>query len=276
MTKLPFAFALLVGLSINASSQASPGKTEDTPILEANQCSGENFPTDKGNSPSCCKQEDGNIFHLIEVSPFLKRVAHRKLGAVCSDEGGLQTCTGTACYFGPCGVARVETWDGNTAEIFIPNDSAQKRSCGYQLNFHRQLVVQFPEPFDKQTQYPAVTASCLYGTCLSGGKRANTFTINVEVSNGTGRTSIDPGDITLLGAANAAVVLAEGGITLTAEPIGSHTRVEFSGACSIKGASAETIKCDIPMAPDPKVTVTYVCSSGLACQLNQPTPPILH
>jgi hypothetical protein len=276
MTKLPFAFALLVGLSINAISQASPDKTDDTTIFQANQCSGENFPTDKGNSPSCCKQADENIFHLVEVPPFSVKLVHRKLGAVCSDESGLQTCSGTACYYGPCGAARVETWDGTTAEIFIPNDPVQKRNCGYQVNLRRQLIVKFPEAFDSQTQYPAVTASCVYGTCLSGGKRANTFTINVVVSNGTGRTSIDPGNITLLGAANAALVLAEGGITLTAEPIGSHTRVEFSGACSIKGTSAETIKCDIPMAPDPTVTVTYVCSSGLACQLNQPTPPILH
>jgi hypothetical protein len=274
MTKLPFAFALLVGLSINAISQASPGKTENTTISQANQCSGENFPTDKGNIPSCCKQADGNIFHVIEVPPFSVKLVQRKLGAVCSTETGLQTCSGTACYFGPCGAARGETWDGNTAEIFIPKkDPAQ---CGYQVKHGKELVVQFPEPFDGQHQYDPVTASCVYGTCLSGGKRANTFTINVVVSNGTGRTSIDPGDITLLGAANAAVVLAYGGITLTAEPMGSHTRVEFSGACSIKGTTAETIKCDIPMAPDPAVTVTYVCSSGLACQLSQPAPPILH
>jgi hypothetical protein len=88
------------------------------------------FRPTKGNSPSCCRQANGNTFHLVGVSPLLKRGAHRQLGTVRSDKTGLQTCSGTACYFGPCGAACAETWDGSNAEIFIPNTQGQERNCG--------------------------------------------------------------------------------------------------------------------------------------------------
>src|ERR1700682_1099912 len=143
MTKLAFACALLLGLSINAASQTPSTKidTNSGPATEGpapTSCDGKNFPIDKGGSPSCCRV-GADMFHVVlrPGQPFgEERLAHRQLGTACTMDDGSTSCNTDGsnsypkCSYGPCGVKIVKVWDGSHSEVFQPH--SQPLACGYQ------------------------------------------------------------------------------------------------------------------------------------------------
>jgi hypothetical protein len=276
MKKLAFVCALLASLGINAVSQVSSTRTETNsgPASEGmpTACDGKNFPIDKGGSPSCCRLGD----QIFQVTPkpgqLFKTLAHRQLGPrACSDSNGKTNCVDAQCYFGPCGTHTVETWQGLDAKVFVPHN--QPQVCGYQVTKGRSLIVRFPpdEPYTDQKQYESVTASCPYTRCLQNGVPAVTLTVTAETQNATGNIVSSPSGITLSGAGTASAAF-EQTVTLTAEPKGSHALARFSGNCVQIGPAdfGQKTQCTVPLAPDPVVTVTYVCYAGLSCDVNEP------
>jgi hypothetical protein len=151
----------------------------------------------------------------------------------------------------------------------MPN-TGHPKVCGYQVSLGRNIIVSVPEKYDGQTLFDGVTASCYYGTCLDGGRRANAYSITIVEANATGISTLQPGDFTLLGGASFSWVREQGDITLIAKPTGSLAQAKFTGACNLTGKVGETITCKIPMAPNPEVTLTYFPCSNLSCEINEP------
>ena len=270
MTRAISICAILVSLTMSALGQAANPQTgtalhpppHPTPI--ASTCSSANFPIGKGGSPSCCRQGD-DIFQKVTQPNGQLIVGHRQLGHACTMKNPMvHQCVGMGCEYGPCGAAIIETWSGTQAEVFRP--TSHPKVCGYEVTRDpgQQIVIDVPEPFTNQWQYPAVTASCPYTACLSYARPAVLFTVTVVVTpNATGQTSIDPGNITLTGAANVTVAHENpnSSITVTATPTGpnaQHTKASFTGACSNTGTDGQTITCSIPShVPNTAVTVKY-------------------
>ena len=107
MTRLALAFVLLVSLGINAVGQQPTITNPPGPAtLGLPPCDGKNFPINKGGSSSCC-QMGNELFHVVPTG-----LAHRTLGPACSRTGAgdVGKCSGTQCYFGPCG-AHMLRWN---------------------------------------------------------------------------------------------------------------------------------------------------------------------
>ncbi len=281
MARSAFVFMMLVAACINAASQvSSPVTTTNTgPATEGpipTACDGKNFPTDKGGSPSCC-QVGSEIFQVTdENNLLLKKLAHRSAGPACSMANGSINCSTTGsnllypkCDYGPCGVKIVQTWEGQHVEVFKPH--SEPRSCGYQVTLGSHLVTRSPEKFDGQEQYPEVKASCIYTRCIPGGTPGVTLTLTAETHNATGTvTSIPPG-IQLSGAGTRSIEFSQT-VTLVAEPRGTHAIAKFHGCAGEPAAFGKKTQCLVSLNHDPKVTVSYECHAGAACEvLNQPS-----
>lgn len=269
MTRVALAFVLLVSLSIKT-------------IAQLPQCDGTHFPMllpdgSKSGSSSCCQK--GIDFFFIGPGNTL---AHRQIGLVCSKLDTTTNCKDHDCDFGPCG-ARIVSHpqaDPNTIiHVFEPKSNPQL--CGTQVIVNGQAIslsgsVGPPdEPYTDQPIYPAVTASCPYTRCIVGGIPAVTLTVTAETHNATGHVESEPAGISLSGEGKSPGVVFPKDphsppphprvAILEAEPKGNHARAVFSGDCANHGAFGKKARCEVPLVPDPKVTVTYECREGFTC-----------
>ena len=281
MTRSAFVFALLGALSMNAIGQvSSPTNTNSGPATEGplpTTCDSKNFPIDKGGSPSCC-QVGSEIFHVVEENNLLlKKLAHRSTGPACSMANGSINCSTTGnnllyprCDYGPCAVKIVQTWEGQHVEVFKPR--SEPRSCGYQVTLGSHVVTRSPEEFDGQKQYPEVSASCIYTRCIPGGTPGVTLTLTAETHNATGTVESFPPAIKLSGAGTRSMDFSQP-VTLVAEPRGSHAIAKFHNCVQPEPADfGKKTQCLVTLSHDPKVSVTYECHAGAACEVvNQPT-----
>jgi hypothetical protein len=281
MTRLALVFPLLIILGNGTVAQDSPTqdvspKADPPGLLDAPRvCDGKFFPIYIGGSSSCC-QVGNDLFHVSRYGGL----AHRKTGRACTEADGISTnCFGTeedACHFGPCGGAKppddllLHGWD---TKIFKPNSNP--KVCGYQVT-HRAVpgsgvpdthvnTTSVPEPWTDQWLYPSVAPACPYTTCRKGGIPADDFNIIVLAVEARGRVKIDPPDITLSGPAKASWTSAET-VTLTAEPTDKYARAVFSGDCIKTGDYGKKAECSVKPSPNPKITVTFECQKGFACE----------
>ena len=277
MMRVALAFVLLVSLSTKT-------------IAQLPQCDGSHFPmlpslTSTPGSPSCC-QKGIDIFQLVAAG---NKLAHREIGQICSKfdpstNSTTTNCKDTECTVGPCGARIIEAKqaDPNTLiRIFEPKSNPQL--CGTQVIVNGQAIALSGsigppvEPYTDQPIYPAVTASCPYTRCIVGGIPAVTVTVTAETHNAAGQVESDPPGISLSGAGTSANVFPKDPhsppphpqvATLVAQPKGSHARAVFSGDCTNNAGFGQKAHCDVPLVPDPNVTVTYECQEGFACETN--------
>jgi hypothetical protein len=267
MTRLALAFVLLVSLGINAVGQHPTITNPPGPAtLGLPPCDGKYFPINKGGSSSCC-QMGNELFHVAPTG-----LAHRTLGPACSRTGAgdVGKCSGTQCYFGPCGAHVEGVLKCDTALVFKPESNPQV--CGYQAKWQGVTPTwSVPEPYTDQTLYPAVTASCPFTLCEAGHPET-TFTVVITTgTSAIGRVTSDPPGITLSHAGRASGTF-EGAVTIAAEPTGKHARAVFSGDCIKTGEYGKKAECSTKLAPDPEVTVTYECEKGFTCSGPNVTP----
>jgi len=263
------------------------------------KCDSKYFPMSKSGSIGCCQHPnpEPDRDHSYEFDqylvlgnvpgPFRPVLGHRQTGEVCSNAPVAPSKTPTkdcvvtllskpggqgVCQFGPCGARVVGTWKGTDAVVFQPNPP-HASICGYQIKRGRQIEDNFyPEKYTGQPKYDSVAPSCPFNGCLSGGTPVIYYTINVLPVHATGHTSIDPGNISLIGAAHRTLTYHEpdSSVTVTASPTGAdaqHTKVKFSGSCSQTGTRGETIRCTIsPQSRSATLTVKYMKCSGAECE----------
>ena len=263
--RLACAGVLVLTVSISALGSQVPTKKKDAPDSQnedkhATRCKGKHFHIGTGASEHCC-QTKNEEFHVKPDGTL----AHRQYGRVCSEADGISTnCTGTACSFGPCGARIVPTQSVGNTFVFIPH--SDPKVCGYQTTTTAQGDVIFvPERYVDQQLYPAVTPTCLYTKCLGGGRRGVALTVTATADAAKGHVKSDPPGIDLTGSGTASATF-EDGVELTAEPQGSNARAVFSGSCTKTGEYGKKTKCNVKLAPDPTVTVTYECRANTTCQ----------
>jgi hypothetical protein len=274
--RIVLAFVLFASLSTNT-------------IAQLQQCDDSHFPMllsdgSKGGSPSCCQKGIDFFF----TGPGSK-LGHRQIGQVCSKidpstNSVTTNCTDRECTVGPCGASIIgaQQADPNTIiRIFEPKSNPQL--CGTQVIVNGQAVASSGsigppvELYTDQPIYPAVTASCPYTRCIVGGIPAVTLTVSAETHNATGHVDSEPAGISLSGSGTSTNVFPKDPQSppphprvaiLVAEPQGKHARAVFSGDCTNNAGFGEKVHCDVPLVPDPQVTVTYECQDGFACQSN--------
>jgi hypothetical protein len=258
MTKLTLVFPLLMMLDCGNV----PVTTTGTPTVPQGPtaCNGTNFPSNKPSSSSCCQEGSsltGEIWHVIGTGD--NGLAHRYLGKACT------------ANFGPCGAAKDPLEDpqwinGTGTKIFRP---ASANRCGYQVKNSSGVTTNFPEPYNSQTLYPGVTASCAFTACVGKTPVVKVYAsmFNRPVALGgisLGRVVSNPPGLTLSGTGEASG-LFPGDVTLIAEPTGKHVRAVFSGDCIKAGEYGDRAECVVKLAPDPKINVTFECEKGFTC-----------
>jgi hypothetical protein len=259
-------------------------------IAQLPQCDGGHFPMllpdgSKGGSPSCC-QKDVDFFLIGSGN----RLGHRQIGQLCSKidpstNSVTTNCTDRECTVGPCGASIVgaQQADSNRViRIFQPKSNPQL--CGTQVIVNGQAIslsgsIGPPqEPYVDQPIYPAVTASCPYTTCIAGGIPAVWLKVIAVTHNATGHVESEPAGISLSGAGESPQTAFPKDphsppphpqiAILEAEPKGPHARVVFSGDCTNNAGFGQKARCDVPLVPNPTVTVTYDCQDGFTCEPN--------
>jgi hypothetical protein len=285
MTRLLFICALLVSLGTRSLAQAPGGILTNpaSPLADPpTDCDSKYFPDfladgSSGGSPSCC-QKGAYIYQvvpkLMDGQVTSLGIGIRQIGPhACSTKTGETTCQGHQCYFGPCGVAKLESpppvdplppgsFPGTEAVIFHPS---QGKVCGYQFRSGQHVLISEPELYflGQQPPYDPVVAGCKYTVCGRGGP-ASIITISTLPSAATGRVVSNLHGIKLSGTGKASGEFLDA-VTLTAFPKGRHARAVFSGGCIETGEYGKKARCDVKLAPDPEVIVTYECQKGFTC-----------
>ena len=270
MTRIIALFALVTVLPGAAFAQS------ETPSPPApSVCDGKNLPMkfpdgSNGVPVKCCLGRDDVMVHEGRGA---QNLAFRLRGTPCTKEDH-SACTipgasANLCEFGPCGAERGTLIVGTEQHVFKPRHTV--KTCGWQIKLQPSSggVDQFalyPESFDTQVEYPKVTPSCPYTACIAQHRPAISVSVTVVENQATGKVKSDPPGISLAGAGTAQSFFADP-VKLSANP-SEHARAVFSGGgCSATGNYGETIHCNVPLAPDPAVTVTFECKPGENCHM---------
>jgi hypothetical protein len=210
---------------------------------------------------SCCHDESGDWF--MAVRPGLEGwLVHHELGTPCSGTTDgttvdpTATCSGQACYYGPCG--------GSRPKLYLPPGHVFKASsqtaCGRQAG----NLPGFPEPYVGQEAWPGLAGTCPFDACL-GNIPAVDLTVNAIEDNATGHVKSIPKTLDLEGAGTTTELFTQPDATVVAKPASIHARAVFSGDCAATGAYGEDAECELNLAGGKKVTVTYECEPGRSC-----------
>jgi hypothetical protein len=215
---------------------------------------------------SCCVGRDNVMVH---VGATKEMIAFRLIGTACTKYNSSDECSGMQCDFGPCGAAiQGFTTDtvgppANDARVFHPKHAV--KACGFQAEVGPGLFSFYPEKFVDQLEYPKVTPSCPYTTCVSRKEPGITITVTGVADGASGSVNSEPPGLSVDGAGTASKAFAEP-VELTAKPNANARAVFSGGGCDIVGDYGHTKSCHVALAPDPQVTVTYQCKPGEHCE----------
>ena len=238
-------------------------------------CDGKDLPMklkdgSTGVPVKCCRGRDDV---LVQEGRGATGLAFRLRGTRCSNykPKPQDACEVSGqCDFGPCGVAPLLPVSGTEQHVFKPEHAV--KACGYQIKLEPNSggVDQFdayPEPYrNTEQEYPLVTPACPYTAC-DGHRPAITVSVTTVANQATGTVKSQPEGISLSQAGTASKKFADP-ITITANPKGPDARAVLSGGgCAVNGGFGETVHCNVPLAPDPEVTVTFECKPGQTCQM---------
>jgi hypothetical protein len=224
----------------------------------ARECDPRNLISYVPRTSSCCRDDSGDWF--MAPRPGLEGwLVHRELGTPCTGTAvdHAASCSGTDCYYGPCG--------GSRPKLYLPLGHVFKATtdptvCGRQAG----NLAGFPEPFVGQEAWPGVMGTCPFDACL-GNIPAVDLTVEAVENAATGNVHSIPKGIFLKGAGASTWLFTQADVKLSAEPADSHARAVFSGDCVATGAYGEETECKLNLAGGKKVTVTYECEPGHSC-----------
>jgi hypothetical protein len=136
------------------------------------KCDGSHFPMKLQGAPaapvSCCLGCDHVMVHVGRTKEM---IAFRLLGKACTMYGHSTPCSGSQCQFGPCGAAipgfTTDTVLSSPADAHVFHPQHAVKSCGFQAEIGPNLFSFYPEPYKDQLEYPRVTPSCPYASCVS-------------------------------------------------------------------------------------------------------------
>jgi len=177
-------------------------------------------------------------------------------------------CSGSQCQFGPCGAAiqgfTTDTVLSSPADAHVFHPQHAVKSCGFQAEIGPNLFSFYPEPYKDQLEYPKVTPSCPYTSCVSWKMPGITIAVTGVEDGASGHVKSEPPGLSVDGAGTASKTFA-GPIKLIATP-NQNAKALFSAQCEIVESSGDNQTCKVPLAPDPQVTVTYQCKPGQVCE----------
>jgi hypothetical protein len=270
MMRIVASFALLTvlaGLALAQPETPSPA----TPAV----CDGKNLPMklpdgSTGVPVECCRARDDVLVHEGRGA---KNLAFRLVGKPCSmfdDPHKMCSIPGSVlCDYGACGAAHALVIEGTAQHVFKPAHAV--KACGYQIKLQPSSagvdqVDAYSEMYDSQVEYPKVTPACPYTACIGLRQPGISVSVTLAANNATGTVQSSPPGITLLRPGSATSLFADP-VKLTANP-GQHARAVFSGGgCTASGGYGATIHCNVPLAPDPEVTVTFECKADETCPM---------
>jgi len=117
---------------------------------------------------SCCfdpsSSVGGNTFHIDQATNRVVTRAHNPYGTKCKASNGTGTCSGTGCFYGPCGFANPVFFTGTgTPRVFMePNPSTGwtgGSNCKWGFNTYNPAPIQLVGD---------VTGTCAATTCPGG------------------------------------------------------------------------------------------------------------
>jgi hypothetical protein len=254
------AFTRLTAVSSAIAEEAGirfRSATLDEVAFAATTCNGANFPTANGNPSQCC-QDGVNLWHKIAAGANLNRLAWRTVNSPCRDSAGGTTCSGTGCYYGPCG-AHIETVPGtNTTSATVFHPVGATTQCGRDSNgASAGGGIEAPEAYSSQSLYPGVTASCGYTACLTNGTRGNRVTntivaelIRIRICVGTTCYSGWSGD-------SVEQYITEGAsVTVSAARLDGGAGIQLSGGCSAWTGIGYSVSCTVSAGSGDKAILT--------------------
>jgi hypothetical protein len=224
----------------------------------ARECDPKNLISYVPRSPSCCRDDSGDWF-MAPRPQFVGWLVHHELGTPCTGTTVDHTaaCSGTACYYGPCGGTRPQLYQP-LGHVF--KSSSDPTVCGRQAG----NLAGFPEPFVGQEAWAGVMGTCPFTDCL-GSDPAVGLTVQAIADAATGNVKSIPKGIFLRGGGVSKWFFTQADVKLSAEPADSHARAVFSGDCVATGAYGEDGECKLNLAGGKTVTVTYECEPGYSC-----------
>ncbi len=235
-------------------------------------CDGKNLPMkfpdgSTGVPVECCRGRDDVMVHEGRGA---KNLAFRLRGTPCTNEDH-SACTIPGphpCDFGPCGAEHGTLIEGTKLHVFKPKHAV--KACGYQIKLQPSSLgvdqfALYPESFDTQVEYPKVTPACPYTACIAQHRPAITVGVTSVANGATGTVTSNPPGISLTGAGTGSGVFADP-VKITANPTGPNARAVFSGgSCTASEEYGHTVHCNVPLAPDPVITVTFECKPRATC-----------
>jgi hypothetical protein len=261
-------------LVLFGACDGKPAAQADAGLVGARACDPAKLVSFVPDTQSCCEDVSGQWF-LATRPELAGYLVHQELGTACTGTAAdhFASCSGQACYYGPCSKSRPQIYPAPPASGTPPvpppshvfHALSDPTKCGRQAGDPQNPDLEGgPEPYVAQEAWTGVKGTCPFSDC-NGSTPAVSLTVEVVASAATGHLSSVPSLIDLDGAGTNTWLFTEVDVKLRAAPAGAHARAVFTGDCVATGAFGANGECMLNLAGGKKVTVTYDCEPGFSC-----------